>query len=361
MMAARSKFVLLSLALVGALILPGCAPVAVKVKNVEGGEGVRLYALNCAACHGTAGDGGIGVPLALRDFQNSITDDYLFRTIRLGRPGRVMPAYPNLRDEEIQSIVRFIRSWAIKQPNIVDKPGQGDPARGKVLFVAYCAECHGAGGEGGAGTGVTFSRPRDQPIIAPALNNAGYLASASDQIIKTALMRGREGTPMRSFLKFGLRERDIDDIVSYVRSFERQPAMRQALPPRDSRPTLAFQSPRNFSATVLKLKQVMVARNFRAIREGPLESGLVERGRENRRQWVVYFGNFELIDKPLKTDPRLGLFLPGRVTVVEQDGVVQVMAVNPLAVNALFNNDGLTAAIEDLYQTYLDVLGEATA
>lgn len=358
-MAACSKFVLLSLALAGALILPGCAPVAVKVKNVEGGEGARLYALNCAACHGAAGDGGIGVPLALRDFQSSVTDDYLFSTIRLGRPGRVMPGSPNLRDEEVQSIVRFIRGWAIKQPNIVDKPVQGDPVRGKVLFGAYCAECHGAGGEGGTGTGVTFSRPRDKPIIAPALNNAGYLVAASDQIIKTALMRGRDGTPMQSFLKFGLRERDIDDIVSYVRSFERQAALRQALPPKDARPVLIFQSPRGFAETVHKLKQAMVARNFRVIREGPLESGLVGRGRENKRQWVIYFGNLELLDKPLKTDPRLGLFLPGRVTVVEQDGVVRVMAVNPLVVNALFNNDGLAAAIEALYQTYLDVLGEA--
>lgn len=358
MTAARSRFVLFWLALGGALILSGCAPVAVKARNAESGEGARLYALNCAACHGAAGDGGIGVPLALRGFQSSVTDDYLFKTIRLGRPGRVMPASPNLRDDEVQSIVRFIRSWAIQQPSIVDKPVQGDPVRGKVLFDAYCAECHGAGGEGGAGTGVTFSRPRDNFIIAPALNNAGYLASASDQVIKTTLMQGREGTPMQSFLKFGLREQDIDDVVSYVRSFEQQPKV-QALPPRDARPVLVSQSSRDFAKTLQKLKQAMIARNFRVIREGPLENGLVERGRENQRQWVIYFGNFELIDKPLATDPRLGLFMPGRVTVLEQDGVVQVMAVNPLAVNVLFNNDGLAAAIEELYQAYLDILGEA--
>lgn len=271
-----------------------------------------------------------------------------------------MPDSPNLRDEEVQSIVRFIRGWATKRSNIIDKPVQGDPVRGKVLFDSYCAECHGSGGEGGAGTGVTFSRPRDKPIIAPALNNTGYLAAASDQIIKATLMHGREGTPMQSFLKFGLREPDIDDIVSYVRSFERQAAMRQALTPWDARPVLVFKSPRDFAKTVQKLKQVMVARKFWVTREGSLDSGLVERGQENQRQWVIYFGDLELIDKPLKTDPRLGLFMPGRVTVVERSGVVQVMAVNPLTVNTLFNNDGLTAVIETLYQTYLDVLREAT-
>lgn len=356
-MATYGKFVFLSLALVGALILSGCAPVA--VKNMEGGEAARLYALNCAACHGAAGDGGIGVPLALQDFQSSVTDDYLFRTIRLGRPGRVMPNFSNLRDEEVQSIVRFIRGWAINPPNIVDKPVQGGPLHGKALFGAYCAECHGAGGEGGAGTGVTFSRPRDQPIMAPGLNNIGYLAAASDQVIKATLMHGRDGTPMRSFRRFRVSEQDIDDIVSYVRSFELQAARRQALPPRDARPALVFQSPHDFAKTVHKLKQAMVARNFLVIREGTLESGLVNRSRENQRQWVIYFGNLEFIDKPLRTDPRFGLFLPGRVTVVEQDGVVRVMAANPLVINALFNNDGLAAVIEELYQTYMNVLREA--
>jgi cytochrome c oxidase cbb3-type subunit 3 len=196
--------------------------------------------------------------------------------------------------------------------------------------------------------------------MAPGLNNIGFLAAASDQIIKTTLMQGREGTPMQSFLKFGLSEQDIDDVVSYVRSFEQQAAMRQALPPKDVRPVLSFQSSRDFAKTVQKLKEIMVDRNFRVIREGPLESGLVERGQENQRQWVIYFGNLEFIDKPLKTDPRLGLFLPGRVTVVERGGVVRVMAANPLAINALFNNDGLAAIIEELHQTYLNILMEAT-
>ena len=74
-------------------------------------------------------------------------------------------------------------------------------------------------GEGGKGTGVTFSRRRDLPIIAPALNNPGFLAAASDEMIRHTLVYGREGTPMRSFLVQGLSEQDIDDLVSYVRSF----------------------------------------------------------------------------------------------------------------------------------------------
>ena len=45
-----------------------------------------------------------------------------------------------------------------------------------------------AGSGGGKGTGVTFSRKRDLPVIAPALNNVGFLASASDNMIKDTIM-----------------------------------------------------------------------------------------------------------------------------------------------------------------------------
>jgi cytochrome c oxidase cbb3-type subunit 3 len=46
---------------------------------------------------------------------------------------------------------------------------------------------------------VTFSRRRDLPFIAPTLNNAGFLATASDDMIRHTLRHGREGTPMRYF------------------------------------------------------------------------------------------------------------------------------------------------------------------
>ena len=68
-------------------------------------DGAALFSRNCAACHGSMGTGGIGVPLALPSFQASISDDYLRQTIRLGRPGRVMPAFGNLKPDEIEAIV----------------------------------------------------------------------------------------------------------------------------------------------------------------------------------------------------------------------------------------------------------------
>ncbi|MDH5184347.1 MAG: c-type cytochrome, partial [Gammaproteobacteria bacterium] len=126
-------------------------------------DGGHLYQQNCAACHGAEGKGGVGVPLSLKDFLGGVPDSYLYKTIKRGRPGRVMPAFTSLKDGEVKAIVAHIRGWGPKQPQLSMQKVKGQAHKGKSLFSNYCASCHGARGEGGAGTGVTFSRPRNQP------------------------------------------------------------------------------------------------------------------------------------------------------------------------------------------------------
>ena len=53
-------------------------------------DGAELYVEHCAGCHQMEGQGGIGLPL-LNAKLADVPDTYLQRTIRLGRPGRVMP------------------------------------------------------------------------------------------------------------------------------------------------------------------------------------------------------------------------------------------------------------------------------
>lgn len=187
-------------------------------------DGAKLYVQNCAGCHGEKGDGGIGIPLALPSFQSSVDDDYLRLTMLHGRPGRMMPSFSYFNNEEANAIVKHMRSWYQGTIPVYSSTRiNGKVNRGEKLFARHCAVCHGVNGEGGHGTGVTFSRPRDFPIIAPALHNPGYLSSAKDAMIKVTLVKGREGTPMVASAKVGLKNRDINDIVAYVRSFEKKP------------------------------------------------------------------------------------------------------------------------------------------
>jgi cytochrome c oxidase cbb3-type subunit 3 len=321
-------------------------------------DGGRLYARHCAACHGEQGTGGVGVPLALPAFLSSAPDRYLEQTIRQGRPGRVMPAFSQLSDAEVRAIVAHIRAWHPRAPAPSAERIPGDVARGETLFAQHCAACHGADGTGGHGTGVTFSRPRDLPIIAPALNNPGFLAAAPDGMIKDTLMRGREGTPMVSFLEQGLSEQDIDAVVAYVRAFE----TRAAAPTKaaDEPPVFVRVSPYDLQETIESVKRAAIGFNFRLIREQYLQDGLVPEGEEDPRQVIIYSCNFKLLDDVLKIDPRVGLFLPCRVTVVEQEGEVRVMSINPRRLSYLFNNRELDQACEEMARIYEAMLEEAT-
>ena len=325
-------------------------------------DGKKLYDLHCSACHGENGRGGVGVPLALPDFLNAASDQYLQKTIRLGRPGRIMPAFASLRNEQISAIVQFIHTWSDTTPaQYPETPVQGDRHKGAQLYSKHCAACHGNNGEGGHGTGVTYSRPRDLPIIAPALRNAGFLAAASDQMIKATLIKGRKNTPMPSFLKQGLVEKDINDLVSYIRSFEKTVQQGRDKPvEQQAKPTLVYESSYSFEETVENLKGAAIGANFRIIREQYFNEGLAEPGKEDKQKKIVYFCNFNTLNQALAIDSRVGLFLPCRITVVKHKEKVLVMSINPKLLSNFFNNSELDRLCQQMYETYLAILEETT-
>ena len=321
-------------------------------------DGGELFHKHCAVCHGDDGKGGVGVPLSLPSFINTVSDEYLRHTIRLGRPGRIMPAFPRLSDTQINAIVEHMRGWSDAPPVTHNtEPVKGDAKRGKELFANYCEQCHGKNGKGGTGTGVTFSRKRDLPIIAPALNNSGFLAAATDAMIKDTLIFGREGTPMTSSLVTGLSEEDINDLVSYIRSFESQQQEASKAEPVEA--VITAESPYTIDETVDNLKNAIADQNFTLIRTDYVEHGFVEEGKENKKQVVLHFCNFNFLFQALAIDPRVGIFLPCRVTVTETDGKVQVATINPMRLSSLFNNDELQAACEEMTRIYEAIIEDA--
>lgn len=324
-------------------------------------NGARLYELNCSACHGLNGEGGVGVPLALPAFLNSVDDHFLFTTIREGRPGRVMPAHPSLSEAQVKAIVSHLRSWVPEGQQETIKeyaPVNGDAARGKVLYGGYCASCHGDNGQGGHGTGVTFSRPRELAIMPPALNNPGFLKAASDQMIKRTLMEGRKGTPMRSYIKMGLNEQNIDDIVSYVRSFEQTPIHWHFAEIEE--PVIMVDSDYSLEETVANVQRAAIGKNFRIIRVQNLEEGLYPEEQQNKKQVVIYFCNFGFINKALSLDPRIGLFMPCRITVVEEEGKVYMMAINPRYLSRVYNNAELDQSCTEMFNIYSEIMDDAS-
>lgn len=73
-------------------------------------EGEPLYAINCGACHGAQGQGGLAAALIQSPVVSSV--EGLIRQILLGSPQAGMPPFAHLDDGEIAAIATFVRnSW----------------------------------------------------------------------------------------------------------------------------------------------------------------------------------------------------------------------------------------------------------
>jgi len=273
-----------------------------------------------------------------------------------------MPAFSKLSDAQVTAIVEYILSWRIDKrvPIYSDITVVGDIQNGAKLFQKECAECHGKDGKSeGVGTGVTVSRKRKFEVVPPALNNPGFLASASDTSIRHTINEGRLGTSMPSKEKLGLSDQDVNDLVSYIRSFEREYEEKEPL--EDTRPTLVFDSPYDFETTVANIKQSLQGMNFRYFPDRYMEMGLADDRFINKKQLSLRFCNFNRLYNMINIDPRLGVVLPCRITVVEQpEGDVKLYILNMRLVSTLFNNDQLDEAAISMFESVMEVIEEAT-
>lgn len=94
--------------------------VSVTTDNIE--KGKSLYMVNCASCHGSEGKGDGPASLMLnpkprnhsdKSLMSKISDGRIFDVIKkggviVGSP--MMPASPQLKDDEVKSLIAFIRS-----------------------------------------------------------------------------------------------------------------------------------------------------------------------------------------------------------------------------------------------------------
>lgn len=193
--------------------------------------GATLYEGQCASCHGPNGEGASGPQLANPAFLDVASDGFLMATMTLGREGTAMAPMAmaqeglgQLSGGDVQDLVAFIRLWEFPRTwrrtrRIAEMSSRAIDA-GREHFASYCAGCHGPDGRGAVdGDGY----------YAPALNNPEFLHAASDGFLLATIARGRSQTPMRPFGKGGggivqLDAAEINDIVSFIRSWETPPA-----------------------------------------------------------------------------------------------------------------------------------------
>lgn len=143
------------------------------------GIGSRLFANNCAVCHGSDGRGAPGFPnLADGDWQYGGKPAEIITSIAKGRKG-VMPPFGNVLGERgVAEVAAYVYQLNGRD---VDVAMQSMVATGKQKYARTCAACHGADGTGNTMMG------------APNLANASWLYGGSFDAIKRSISTGRSG------------------------------------------------------------------------------------------------------------------------------------------------------------------------
>ncbi|VAW99655.1 Cytochrome c oxidase subunit CcoP [hydrothermal vent metagenome] len=193
------------------------AGVMVKVDPTLAAEGEKVYQQNCIFCHqaDAIGKPGFAPSLTNKEFLSVASNKFLMSTIRDGRPGTGMPPFAHLGRKQVEAIVAYLRDHAVL-PDIsaaidAQPEAHGDPRLGEMWFRQICSTCHGFNGDGySAGSTGT------------AIGKAGFLDKVTDGFIRFTIVNGRSNTRMLSFngpaALANLTDREIDDIISYLRT-----------------------------------------------------------------------------------------------------------------------------------------------
>jgi ubiquinol-cytochrome c reductase cytochrome c subunit len=174
--------------------------------------GAQLYAGNCAACHGVAGQ-GVRANQSARDTGNvrgegppltgvgARAADFYLRTGYM--PLRDPEEHPWRRrvlftKRELTALVGYVASLGNGPPIPRPAPEQGHLAQGLRLFTQHCAGCHQVAGEGGYVTNTRVPRLKEATPteVAEAVRIGPYL--------------------MPKFSKTAISDRQLDSIVAYV-------------------------------------------------------------------------------------------------------------------------------------------------
>jgi len=195
-------------------------------------NGLDLYLMYCSSCHGADGVGAIARSsqgaedpdleaidrpreLLTPSLRNGDTlavasDDYLRYIIQHGRSRTGMPAWADnggLSPEEIDRLVVTLRGWQADGPAVDSIAARrGNPRFGRALYRSRCVGCHGVDGRGGIGV---------------SLRSPSFLAVASDEFLRDAIIQGRTNSAMPSWTDLAADE--VSDLIAYLRSWQPEP------------------------------------------------------------------------------------------------------------------------------------------
>ncbi len=211
-------------------------------------RGKSLYAQNCITCHGPQGQGSdlqIGGSKPARDLASpqaraELSRERMISSVTTGRPGTAMAGFGGrMPASDIDAVVDYVRAAIMvpqtdisgtnahagragspapkvaaansgadmKQP--MPNSLKGSAAAGERFYMANCATCHGAKGDG-KGPRAYFINPKPRNFLDPA-----FTSSFNRPAIYAATSMGRQGSEMPAWSKV-LNEQEIANVAEFV-------------------------------------------------------------------------------------------------------------------------------------------------
>ncbi|WAX80452.1 cytochrome bc1 complex diheme cytochrome c subunit [Streptomyces sp. KMM 9044] len=167
-------------------------------------EGKKLYAVGCASCHGTGGQGTsdgpslVGVGAAAVDFQVG-TGRMPAATSQAAQLPQKKVVYTQAEIDQLAAYIASLGAGPAVPTEEQYGPEGADIAKGGELFRNNCAQCHNFTGKGGALTHGKY---------------APNLEDVDPKHIYQAMLTGPQNMP--SFPDGSLSEQNKKDIIAYL-------------------------------------------------------------------------------------------------------------------------------------------------
>jgi cytochrome c oxidase cbb3-type subunit 2 len=227
-------------------------------------EGKRVYAGNCAVCHGDTGngEGPAAARLAVKPrdlragsfkFRSTPSgslprDEDLDATLVHGVRGTAMVPQRNLGADDRKAVIAYIKTFserfAREQPQApVEVPAAPSPtadliARGRLIYrKAQCSECHGDEGRGDGPSAPKMKDDRGVPIAVPDFTRWPLKRASEPAALFRTIATGLNGTPMPSYTD-ALDSKEIWALVRYLESLvplERRSRLHRLFPGEETK------------------------------------------------------------------------------------------------------------------------------
>lgn len=116
---------------------------------------------------------------------------------------------------------------------------------------------------------------------------------------------------------------------------------------------------KSIEQTSESLIQAIGNNNYTFVRQQVVDSPQPPAGWKAKSVRIIYFCNFDLMSRALAIDTRTAEFLPCRITLIETDEGVDLIAVNPVWVSNRIGNHRLHEYCKTMKKDYLTIMNEA--